>query len=110
MYPLYFVSFQCGYKYFTVLADYNAMSHTEVTMHESDLVEVIQVGHQGWWLVRHLASELEGWVPASYLEPAKRRSTISSNSGHSSQHSSQSLNNSLSTGSFGKVSGALWVI
>lgn len=71
-------------------------------MRESDVVEVLREGHQGWWYVRHLANETEGWVPAGYLEPAKRRSTISSNS-MNSMHSSHSLHTSQSSGSFGKV-------
>ena len=36
------------------LADYHAVDGNEVTMREGDTLELIQVGHQGWWYVRHL--------------------------------------------------------
>ena len=136
---------------YTALADYNAVDSNEVTMSEGDTLQLLQVGHQGWWFVRHFAassttqqnkdgvdvtspdrhsiglppahaqnSDLsgdsavkqrqnrvlsppmstglptpspsdpfspgsEGWVPASYLEPSRRRSLASLHSINSFQ-------------------------
>ena len=37
---------------FTALADYCAMGHSEVSMHEGDAVELLKVGCAGWWFIR----------------------------------------------------------
>jgi hypothetical protein len=37
---------------FTALADYCAMGHSEVSMHEGDAVELLKVGCAGWWYIR----------------------------------------------------------
>ena len=53
---------------FAALADYNKVDDGELTMAEGDLLEVIKVGNEGWWYMRHLDTGAEGWAPASYLD------------------------------------------
>ncbi|PNF24765.1 Guanine nucleotide exchange factor DBS [Cryptotermes secundus] len=65
---------------FTALADYCAVGHSEVSMHEGDAVELVKVGCAGWWYIKVIGSNLEGWVPSAYLEPFGRRSLRSSQS------------------------------
>ncbi|XP_049544753.1 uncharacterized protein LOC125956699 isoform X1 [Anopheles darlingi] len=61
-----------GHK-FVSLADYCAIGNSEVTMKESDVVELLKVGCAGWWFVKVIATGLEGWAPAAYLEPSNRK-------------------------------------
>uniref|UniRef100_A0A182JT34 Guanine nucleotide exchange factor DBS n=1 Tax=Anopheles christyi TaxID=43041 RepID=A0A182JT34_9DIPT len=61
-----------GHK-FVSLADYCAMGNSEVSMKEAEVVELLKVGCAGWWFVKVIASGLEGWVPAAYLEPVIRK-------------------------------------
>ncbi|XP_004525940.1 guanine nucleotide exchange factor DBS isoform X6 [Ceratitis capitata] len=63
---------------FVALADYAAMGHSEVSMREGDTVELLKVGCAGWWFVRVLEANAEGWTPAAYLEPLNRKSSRSS--------------------------------
>ncbi|XP_055838288.1 guanine nucleotide exchange factor DBS isoform X2 [Episyrphus balteatus] len=63
---------------FIALADYNAMGHSEVSMREGDAVELLKVGCAGWWFVRILDTNSEGWSPAAYLESINRKSSRSS--------------------------------
>ncbi|XP_058066484.1 guanine nucleotide exchange factor DBS isoform X1 [Anopheles bellator] len=63
-----------GHK-FVSLADYCAMGNSEVSMKESDLVELLKVGCAGWWFVKVIATGLEGWAPAAYLEPTNRKNS-----------------------------------
>ncbi|KAL9912855.1 guanine nucleotide exchange factor DBS isoform 10-T12 [Glossina fuscipes fuscipes] len=66
-----------GSKY-VALADYVAVGHSEVSMHEGDTVELLKVGCAGWWYVRILEINCEGWTPAAYLESVNRKSSRSS--------------------------------
>ncbi|XP_014229850.1 guanine nucleotide exchange factor DBS-like isoform X2 [Trichogramma pretiosum] len=75
---------------YIALADYCAMGQSEVTMREGDSLELLKVGCAGWWFVKLVGAGLEGWAPASYLEPVSRKTSRSSqscsnNSGGSSQ-------------------------
>ncbi|XP_055387523.1 guanine nucleotide exchange factor DBS-like isoform X2 [Condylostylus longicornis] len=63
-----------GTKY-TALADYCAIGHSEVSMREGDSVELLKVGCAGWWFVKVLGTNAEGWTPAAYLEPIHRKSS-----------------------------------
>ncbi|KAJ4435473.1 hypothetical protein ANN_18089 [Periplaneta americana] len=76
---------------FTALADYCAMGHSEVSMHEGDAVELLKVGCAGWWYVRVIGSHLEGWAPSAYLEPFGRKSLRSSQSVSSQDGSKSSV-------------------
>ncbi|XP_055702828.1 guanine nucleotide exchange factor DBS isoform X3 [Phlebotomus papatasi] len=63
---------QAGSKFIS-LADYCAMGHSEVSMREGDTVELLKVGCAGWWFVKVLGANVEGWAPAAYLESINRR-------------------------------------
>lgn len=74
-----FVEHTEGGRY-VALADYCAMGHSEVSMHEGDTVELLKVGCGGWWYIRVSASQLEGWAPSAYLDPLGRKSSRNSQS------------------------------
>ncbi|XP_030369624.1 guanine nucleotide exchange factor DBS isoform X2 [Scaptodrosophila lebanonensis] len=63
---------------FVALADYTAMGHSEVSMREGETIELLKVGCAGWWYVRVLDTNAEGWSPAAYLESINRKSSRSS--------------------------------
>jgi hypothetical protein len=42
---------------FTALADYCAMGHGEVSMHEGDAVELVKVGCAGWWYIKVIGKQ-----------------------------------------------------
>ncbi|XP_014241570.1 guanine nucleotide exchange factor DBS-like isoform X3 [Cimex lectularius] len=74
------IPYSQGSRY-RVLADYNAVGHSELSVHEGDLVTLLKVGLAGWWYVRLYGvsegSRREGWVPAAYLEHCARKSSRS---------------------------------
>ncbi|XP_008211520.1 guanine nucleotide exchange factor DBS isoform X2 [Nasonia vitripennis] len=70
---------------YVALADYCAMGQSEVTMREGDNLELLKVGCAGWWFVKLIGAGIEGWAPASYLEPISRKTCRSSQSVNSSQ-------------------------
>ncbi|KAH8371036.1 hypothetical protein KR093_005956 [Drosophila rubida] len=63
---------------FIALADYTAMGHSEVSIREGEAIELLKVGCAGWWYVRVLDSNSEGWTPGAYLESVNRKSSRSS--------------------------------
>ncbi|XP_070538296.1 guanine nucleotide exchange factor DBS-like isoform X3 [Ptychodera flava] len=63
---------------YIVLAEYNKIEDTELSMKEGDIVEVMKVGKDGWWFVRQISNKEQGWVPASYLESLAKRASRSS--------------------------------
>ncbi|XP_030557055.1 guanine nucleotide exchange factor DBS isoform X2 [Drosophila novamexicana] len=63
---------------FIALADYTAMGHSEVSMREGEAIELLKVGCAGWWYVRVLDTNAEGWTPGAYLESVNRKSSRSS--------------------------------
>ncbi|XP_068144544.1 uncharacterized protein [Drosophila tropicalis] len=63
---------------FIALADYTAMGHSEVSMREGETIELLKVGCAGWWYVRVLDTNAEGWTPGAYLESINRKSSRSS--------------------------------
>ncbi|XP_037046122.1 guanine nucleotide exchange factor DBS isoform X3 [Bradysia coprophila] len=56
------------------LADYCGVGHSEVSIKEGDTVELLKVGCAGWWFVKVLDFNVEGWAPAAYLEPINKTS------------------------------------
>ncbi|KAJ8670670.1 hypothetical protein QAD02_001929 [Eretmocerus hayati] len=62
---------------YVALADYCAMGQSEVTMREGEQLELLKVGCAGWWFVKLVGAGIEGWAPASYLEPIVRKQSIS---------------------------------
>lgn len=67
------------------------MGHSEVSMHEGDAVELVKVGCAGWWYIKVIGSNLEGWVPSAYLESFGRKSLRSSQSVSSQDGSKSSV-------------------
>ncbi|XP_032590893.1 guanine nucleotide exchange factor DBS isoform X3 [Drosophila grimshawi] len=63
---------------FIALSDYTAMGHSEVSMREGEAIELLKVGCAGWWYVRVLDTNAEGWTPGAYLESINRKSSRSS--------------------------------
>ncbi|KAH8413785.1 hypothetical protein KR222_008093 [Zaprionus bogoriensis] len=63
---------------FIALADYTAMGHSEVSIREGEAIELLKVGCAGWWYVRVLDNNSEGWTPGAYLESVNRKSSRSS--------------------------------
>lgn len=57
--------------------DYSPGGEGELGLREGDIVTLLKVGEKGWWYVRMLNSGEEGWVPGTYLELAKRLSSLS---------------------------------
>ncbi|XP_067896258.1 guanine nucleotide exchange factor DBS isoform X4 [Heterodontus francisci] len=53
---------------YTVIADYGKSGGDELTAHTGDLLQLVQEGQEGQWLVRNLNTNKEGWVPASNLQ------------------------------------------
>lgn len=62
---------------FSSLAEYIPMDTGELAMKEGDVLEILRVGTEGWWYAQNPISGMEGWVPASYLEPVPKRSSRS---------------------------------
>ncbi|XP_017837139.1 guanine nucleotide exchange factor DBS isoform X3 [Drosophila busckii] len=58
---------------FIALADYIAMGHSEVSIREGEVIELLKVGCAGWWYVRVLDTNSEGWTPGAYLESINRK-------------------------------------
>lgn len=48
-------------------ATYKASGKEEISFNEGDLLEVVEKQNVGWWFVRF--EGLEGWAPATYLDP-----------------------------------------
>ncbi|XP_071514247.1 guanine nucleotide exchange factor DBS-like isoform X2 [Panulirus ornatus] len=88
---------------FLVLADYNAMGSSEVSLREGDYVDLIKVGCAGWWYVRVSGTPYEGWAPAAYLERVLKKGSRSSPS-VSSQESSSGLKHATSRSSVASLS------
>ncbi|XP_037089598.1 guanine nucleotide exchange factor DBS-like [Pollicipes pollicipes] len=67
------------YSRFMVLADYQAVGLSEVSLREGDIVQLLKVGCAGWWYVRTPAeAAAEGWAPATYLERLSKRNSCGS--------------------------------
>ncbi|CAH1103228.1 unnamed protein product [Psylliodes chrysocephalus] len=65
---------------YVALADYCAIGNSEVNMKEGDVVELLKVGCAGWWFVRMIGTNTEGWAPAAYLENQHFKNSRSSSS------------------------------
>ncbi|XP_056645987.1 guanine nucleotide exchange factor DBS-like isoform X1 [Diorhabda sublineata] len=65
---------------YVALADYCAVGNSEVNIKEGDIVELLKVGCAGWWFVRMIGTNNEGWAPAAYLENSHFKNNRSSSS------------------------------
>ncbi|KAI5800470.1 myosin-1 [Pyronema domesticum] len=50
------------------LYDFSGSSEKELSVSLNEVVEIIRKEENGWWLVKKLDSELQGWAPTSYLQ------------------------------------------
>ncbi|XP_078003731.1 putative guanine nucleotide exchange factor MCF2L2 isoform X8 [Phascolarctos cinereus] len=55
---------------FRVEGSYETRSPDSLTLEDGDLVQFVQEGENGQWLVKKLVSEKSDWVPSSLLHPA----------------------------------------
>ncbi|XP_072474451.1 probable guanine nucleotide exchange factor MCF2L2 isoform X2 [Notamacropus eugenii] len=55
---------------FRVEGSYETCSPDSLTLEDGDLVQFVQEGENGQWLVKKLVSEKSDWVPSSLLHPA----------------------------------------
>ncbi|KAG0713105.1 Guanine nucleotide exchange factor DBS [Chionoecetes opilio] len=89
---------------FLVLADYNAMGSSEVSLREGDYVDLIKVGCAGWWYVRVTGTPYEGWAPAAYLERVLKKGSRSSPSVSSQESTTSGLKHATSRTSVASLS------
>ena len=52
------------------------MEGTELSLKLGDSLELVQTGEEGWWFMKNLSTEKEGWTPASYVEEQSHDSGI----------------------------------
>lgn len=55
---------------YVAAGNYIAMDSDQLTIHEGELLRLVEVGTDNWWRVRSALSAHEGWVPARYLTTA----------------------------------------
>ncbi|KAM6064978.1 putative guanine nucleotide exchange factor MCF2L2 isoform 7-T7 [Theristicus caerulescens] len=70
-----------GTNLFRVEGSFDSCFPDSLTLEDGDLVQFVQEGENGQWLVKKLVSEKSDWVPSSILQPAEGDSnTIIKNS------------------------------
>ncbi|XP_014795371.1 PREDICTED: probable guanine nucleotide exchange factor MCF2L2 isoform X6 [Calidris pugnax] len=83
-----------GTNLFRVEGSFDSCFPDSLTLEDGDLVQFVQEGENGQWLVKKLVSEKSDWVPSSILQPAEGDShTIIKNS------NADTYNDSCSTAS-----------
>ncbi|XP_064021548.1 probable guanine nucleotide exchange factor MCF2L2 isoform X5 [Pogoniulus pusillus] len=60
-----------GTSLFRVEGSFDSCFPDSFTLEDGDLVQFVQEGENGQWLVKKLVSEKSDWVPSSILQPAK---------------------------------------
>ena len=63
-------------QFCAVTADFRGTEEGEVRFVVGDAVEVLQLGHGGWWEVRKVETNEIGWIPASYLQEISSKSLL----------------------------------
>lgn len=53
---------------YSATASYKALESTVLSFQQGDIMELLEVGPDGWWHARHTATKQVGWVPANHLE------------------------------------------
>ena len=61
-------------QFYTVTAEFKESE--DLCFPEGTPVEVIQLGHGGWWAVRKVETNEFGWIPASYLSEITSRTSL----------------------------------
>ncbi|XP_009675579.2 probable guanine nucleotide exchange factor MCF2L2 isoform X4 [Struthio camelus] len=60
-----------GTSLFRVEGSFDSCFPDSLTLEDGDLVQFVQEGENGQWLVKKLVSEKSDWVPSSILQPAE---------------------------------------
>ncbi|GAB0193686.1 probable guanine nucleotide exchange factor MCF2L2 [Grus japonensis] len=60
-----------GTNLFRVEGSFDSCFPDSLTLEDGDLVQFVQEGENGQWLVKKLVSEKSEWVPSSILQPAE---------------------------------------
>ncbi|KAH0624191.1 hypothetical protein JD844_007698 [Phrynosoma platyrhinos] len=60
-----------GSNIYRVEGNYDTCFSDSLTLEDGDLVQFIQEGEDGQWLVKKLISEKTDWVPSNQLQPAE---------------------------------------
>nr|XP_020662414.1 guanine nucleotide exchange factor DBS-like [Pogona vitticeps] len=60
-----------GSSLYRVEGNFDTCFPDSLTLEDGDLVQFIQEGEDGQWLVKKLVSEKTDWVPSSLLQPAE---------------------------------------
>ncbi|XP_013911997.1 PREDICTED: guanine nucleotide exchange factor DBS-like [Thamnophis sirtalis] len=88
-----------GSNLYRVEGSFDTCFPDSLTLEEGDLVQFIQEGENGQWLVKKLVSEKTDWIPSSLLQPAESEANnscrISNSDVYSDTHSSASTNSEM---------------
>ncbi|XP_032081842.1 guanine nucleotide exchange factor DBS-like [Thamnophis elegans] len=88
-----------GSNLYRVEGSFDTCFPDSLTLEEGDLVQFIQEGENGQWLVKKLVSEKTDWIPSSLLQPAESEANnscrISNSDVYSDTHSSVSTNSEM---------------
>ncbi|XP_034294781.1 probable guanine nucleotide exchange factor MCF2L2 isoform X1 [Pantherophis guttatus] len=91
-----------GSNLYRVEGSFDTCFPDSLTLEEGDLVQFIQEGENGQWLVKKLVSEKTDWIPSSLLQPAESEANsscrISNSDVYSDTHSSASTNSEMKMG------------
>ncbi|XP_065179789.1 uncharacterized protein LOC135810241 isoform X2 [Sycon ciliatum] len=74
--PSFIVASPSNRQFCAVTADFRGTEEGEVRFVVGDAVEVLQLGHGGWWEVRKVETNEIGWIPASYLQEISSKSLL----------------------------------
>ncbi|XP_010212240.1 PREDICTED: guanine nucleotide exchange factor DBS-like, partial [Tinamus guttatus] len=81
-----------GTNLFRVEGSFDSCFPDSLTLEDGDLVQFVQEGENGQWLVKKLVSEKSEWVPSSILQPAEGDSNnVIKNSNADMYHDSCSM-------------------
>ena len=75
---------------YVAAGNYVAMEPDQLTVHEGELLRLLEAGSDNWWLMESTLSEMQGWVPARYIAAVRHLSSSSMQSIESSSSSIQS--------------------
>ncbi|XP_025020558.1 guanine nucleotide exchange factor DBS [Python bivittatus] len=91
-----------GSNLYRVEGSFDTCFPDSLTLEDGDLVQFIQEGENGQWLVKKLVSEKTDWIPSSLLQPAEGEALsicrISSSDVYSDTHSTASTNSDMKVG------------
>ncbi|KAG8136212.1 hypothetical protein E2320_009177, partial [Naja naja] len=66
-----------GSNLYRVEGSFDSCFPDSLTLEEGDLVQFIQEGENGQWLVKKVVSEKTDWIPSSLLQPAESEANSS---------------------------------